>query len=210
MPFTTAHPAEDFALLSAASRPPGERGGRQAAFWMLGLALLTVLTVFALAWYLHRVEVQDEERRRSADAQWLEQSVHFHFRRLEDDLAQRARQIAIDGPQALQTPGQGEADTHPSGLLWRSPGVVQAQAWLAQPGDARGSAGDLQAWRSDIASSADNQQQLRLLQDTAAHLRRASYAGPLRGADGGAPDRVWLAVPSFDGMRLVGLYVVAL
>jgi len=128
VPNTATHPAEDFALLSAASRASGERSGRQAAFWMLGLALLTVLTVFALAWYLHRVEVQDEERRRSADAQWLEQSVQFHFRRLEDDLAQRARQLAIDGPQALQTPGQGEADTRPAGLLWRSLGVVQAQA----------------------------------------------------------------------------------
>ncbi|MBN9329557.1 MAG: hypothetical protein ABT03_11865 [Comamonas sp. SCN 67-35] len=210
MPNTATHPAEDFALLSAASRASGERSGRQAAFWMLGLALLTVLTVFALAWYLHRVEVQDEERRRSADAQWLEQSVQFHFRRLEDDLAQRARQLAIDGPQALQTPGQGEADTRPAGLLWRSLGVVQAQAWLAQPGDARGSAGDLQAWRADMASSADNRQQLQLLQDTAAHLRRASYAGPLRGPDGHQGDRVWLAVPSFDGLRLVGLYVVAL
>lgn len=210
MPLTAPHPTEDFALLHAATRPLGERGSRRATLWMLGLALLTVLTVLALAWYLHRVEVQEEERRRGADAQWLEQSVQFHFRRLEGDLAQRARQLAIDGPQALQTPGQGEADTHPAGLLWRSPAVVQAQAWLAQPGDPRGSAGDLAIWRADLESNAENHQQLQLLQDTAASLRRASYAGPLRDADGGQDGRVWLAVPSFDGARLAGLYVVAL
>ena len=84
---------DDFALLHAGARPPSERG-RPTLLWMMGLAVLVVAAVVALVWYLNSFETEEEERRRGADAQWLDQSVQFHFRRLEDDLAQKEREFA--------------------------------------------------------------------------------------------------------------------
>ena len=55
-----------------------------------------------------------------------------------------------------------------------------------------------------------NRQALRTLQDIVGILRRASYAGPMRDASGHPTDRVWLAVPYFDGTRLQGMHVAAL
>ncbi len=212
---STAPPSvDDFTLLHAGARALGERN-RRTVLWMMGLALLIIATVLALLWYLQRFERAEEERQRSADAQWLEQSVQFHFRRLEDDVAQRARQVAIEGPQALASSTPGAADGAAAGLLWRAPGVVTARAWLASNSAGAGtpaatSGGDLQAWQDDMNHHGDNATSLRMLQDVAASLRHASYAGPMRRSDGSSGDRVWLAVPSFDGPRLAGLYVVAL
>ncbi|MFZ1500338.1 MAG: ATP-binding protein, partial [Giesbergeria sp.] len=146
-----------------------------------------------------------EERRRGADAQWLEQNVQFHFRRLEYDLAQRARQAALDPAQALRN--VDKAQDAPAGLLWRAPGVVLTQAWIASQG---ASGGDVFHWQEDQALHADNYQTLQTLQDIAGGLRRASYAGPMRRTDGSVTDRVWLGVPYFDGSRLVGIYVAQL
>ena len=194
---------DDFALLHAGARPPSERG-RPTLLWMMGLAVLVVAAVVALVWYLNSFETEEEERRRGADAQWLDQSVQFHFRRLEDDLAQRARQAALDGPRSVRRPGQGDADSTPAGLLWRTPGVVLAHAWLATEG---ASGGDVAAWQDDLARHPENFQALQTLKDIANGLRRASYAGPMRHADGSTTDHVWLAVPYFDGTHLVGLDV---
>jgi len=207
VPLTTPPPYDDFALLHASGRALPDRS-RWTVLWMMGLAVLIVAAVVALVWYLDRFESEEEERRRGADAQWLEQSVQFHFRRLEDDVAQLARQAALDGAQAWDSPraGDGTGDGA-AGLLWRTAGVVLARAWLAEQG---AGAGDLAVWQADEARSEPNRQALQTLQDVVRGLRRASYAGPMRGDDGRSTDRVWLAVPYFDGTRLAGTYVVQL
>ena len=205
MPWTTPQSSDDFALLHASGRSLPDRN-RWTVLWMMGLAVLIVCAVVALVWYLNHFESEEEERRRGADAQWLERNVQFHFRRLEDDLAQRARQVAIDGPQALEA-GRADAQDTPAGLLWRAPGVVLARAWLAGGGQG---AGDVRRWREDQALHPENRQALRTLQDIVGNLHRAGYAGPMRQADGSVTDRVWLAVPYFDGPRLKGIYVAQL
>ncbi len=200
-------PADDFALLHASTRSLPDRN-RWTVLWMMGLAVLVVGAVVALVWYLNHFETEEEERRRGADAQWLEQNVQFHFRRLEDDVAQRALQAALDGTLPGAGPVQsGTANDLPAGLLWRAQGVVQARVWLAHQG---ANLGDVYRWQEDQAQHPENYQMLQTLQDIAGGLRRASYAGPMRRADGSATDRVWLAVPYFDGPRLLGVYLAAL
>lgn len=201
----TPQAPDDFALLHASARPMTDRS-RWTVLWMMGFAVLIVSAVVALVWYLDSFETEEEERRRGADAQWLEQSVQFHFRRLEDDMALLARQAALDGPQTLPSPGQGADGEAPTGLLWRAPGVVLAHGWVtsASSGDAP------PAWEDDMVLHDSNRQALRTLQDIVGNLRRASYAGPMRDASGHPTDRVWLAVPYFDGTRLQGMHVAAL
>lgn len=211
-PACTSHPVpltssalDDFTLLHAGNRAPSERS-RPMVLWIMGLAVLVVAAVVALVWYLNNFETKEEERRRGADAQWLDQSVQFHFRRLEYDLAQNAREAALGANVKHHRTGQEDAtdDDVPAGMLWRAPGVVLAHAWLATHGQ---SSGDVMAWQEDQARNPANFQALQTLQDIASGLRRASYAGPMRRADGSATDLVWLAVPYFDGSRLVGLDV---
>lgn len=204
-----AQSSDDFALLHASKGALSDRS-RWTVLWMMGLAVLVVSAVVLLGWYLDRFETEEEERRRGADAQWLEQSVQFHFRRLESDLAALAQRAALDGPQAtLPYPyaPSGESDSTPAGLLWRTPGVVLAQVWIAAHGP---SVGDVPVWQSDQGQHDDNFQALTSLQDIARHLHRSSYAGPMRGNDGSRSDRVWLAVPYFDAGRLIGIYLAAL
>jgi len=207
VPMTASPPPDDFALLHASKRSLPDRS-RWTVLWMMGLAVLIVAAVLALVWYLDRFESEEEERRRGADAQWLEQSVQFHFRRLEDDVAQLARQAALDGPGSWRARERAAPEGLPAGLLWRAPGVVVAHAWLAEQQGA--SAGDIAAWQEDQLRSESNRQALQTLEDIVRGLRRASYAGPMREADGGSTDRVWLAMPYFDGARLAGIYVVQL
>lgn len=85
---------------------------RWAMVWMVGFAMLVIATVVALAWYLGHFEQEEELRRRGADAQWLEQSVLFHFRRLEDDVARLSQQAALG--HAPPSPNPARACTTPS------------------------------------------------------------------------------------------------
>lgn len=182
---------------------------RWAVVWMMGFAALVIATVVALAWYLDHFEKEEEERRRGADAQWLEQSVLFHFRRLQDDAARLARRAALDGPDALvPAPGQDTYldDDLPVGLLWRSPDTIVAQTWLPAR---QGHDADVPLWREHMALHPSNRQALDTLLDITTGLRRSSYAGPMRNAHGIAGDTVWLAVPYFDDSRLLGNYVLA-
>ncbi len=197
---------QDFALLHASKGSLSDRS-RWTVLWMMGFAVLIVTAVLALVWYLNSFETEEEERRRGADAQWLEQSVQFHFRRLEDDLATLARQSALDAGLARRRAGGGDEDSAPFGMLWREGGVVVAHAWLAAQGPG---SGDVRMWEQDQFLHEGNRQALQTLQDIVRGLRRSSYAGPMRGPDGTPGDRVWLAVPSFDGNRFVGMYVAAL
>lgn|GEM_PF-1808623 len=84
--------------------------------WLLGFLALLVASVVALVLYLQNFEAEEEARQNMADAQWLEQSIAFHFRRLEDDLRSQARRqpdtdTRNDSPQQLH-----------GGLLWSEPG----------------------------------------------------------------------------------------
>lgn len=194
-------------MLHSSRRPAPDRS-RRTLLWMMGLAVLVVGAVLALFWYLNDFETEEEERRRGADAQWLEQSVQFHFRRLEDDAARLAAQALLDGAAHLPAFGQGAASQAPLGLLWRAPGVVQAQAWLTPSGP--GSGGDLAAWRQDWNAHPANAQALQALLQISAGLHRAHYAGPMRAANGASGERIWLAQPLFDGSELRGTLLVAL
>ncbi|MFT7400878.1 MAG: two-component system sensor histidine kinase DctS [Hydrogenophaga sp.] len=197
----------DFDLLQ---RPAGAGVGRvrRAAFWLLGLlALLVVAVVVSLVLYLQRFETEEDLRRQSADAQWLEQGARFHFSRLEDDLqvlAHRTREAP--GTAAMLSAVN-------AGLLLREPGVVQAQGWLPAQPDALA---DRPIARRLLVDAADpvNAEMLAVMQDVASGLRRPAYAGPMRAI--GQPGQVdaamvvWLAVPLFDEGRFSGSYLARL
>lgn len=188
MPDRSPDPSFDFALLrhagpvSAARRPwPGG--------WLLAFLTLVVASVVALVLYLQHFEAEEDARRQATDAQWLEQSVQFHFRRLEDDLRTAARQMnEVQG-----------------GLLWRAPGVLLDQGWVG--------AAQMpvpQRWPVDEGTHAQNAQALATMYSTAKGLRRSAYAGPMVQASGALTDTVWLAVPYFERGQFVGNYVAAL
>jgi two-component system sensor histidine kinase DctS len=123
---------------------------------LLGLLALLVVAVISLLVYLNNFEADEVARRRAADAQWLEQSVQFHFRRLEDDLLVLARQAA--SPTVKQSPGQ----TLQGGLLWREPGVLLDRGWIA----ARPPGGAPQApirWPADHQAHPENAQALQIM-----------------------------------------------
>jgi two-component system, LuxR family, sensor histidine kinase DctS len=203
-----AAPPFDFDLLQRPASATAGRG-RRAALWLLGLLLLLVVAVVSLVVYLQRFEAEEDLRRQSADAQWLEQSGRFHFRRLEDDLqvlAHRTREAPSDGM------------TWPlvainAGLLLREPGVVQAQGWLPAQPDA---GADQPIARRLLADTAEpvNADMLAVMQDVASGLRRPAYAGPLSvvGQPGQADAAmvVWVAVPLFDQGQFSGSYLARL
>lgn len=63
------------------------RASRRALYGLSGLLLLVLVSMALLVWFLRQVEAEEADRQRSADAQWLDQSLRFHFRRLEADVA---------------------------------------------------------------------------------------------------------------------------
>lgn len=192
--------SRDFSLLQRTTRSPTGRN-RRALWWLLGLLLLLVASVLALVLYLNNFEAQEDERRRAADAQWLEQGAQFHFRRLEDDLLVLARQVVLGGG-AAPVLDQG-------GLLWRAPGAVVSHGWLAAtPQD--GQNHPPARWTLDWSAHPANAQVLATMKNIASGLRRAAYAGPMRQADGTVGDVVWLAVPFFERGQFAGNYLAAI
>ena len=195
----------DFALLQ---QLPGQAlRSRRTLWWLLGLLLLVVASVVALVLYLHAFEQEEEERRRVSDGQWLEQSVRFHFLRLEEDLRVLAR-------QALQQPG-GSAGHTPvlhGGLLWDQPGAVLWHGWQPRQHTAQrhSTAALPDPLRAAYAAHPLNAEALSAMQDVAVGLRRSSYAGPMRNAQGQPTDTVWLAVPYFERGEFLGNYMAAL
>lgn len=181
-------PTFDFALLRNTSQGSATRNP-WPGLWLLGFLALVVASVVALVLYLQHFEMEEDARRQAADAQWLEQSVQFHFRRLEEDLRVAARQSKdVQG-----------------GLLWREPGVLLDQGWVGAeqtPLPPR--------WRVDERTHAQNAQALATMQATTRGLRRSAYAGPMLEASGALTDTVWLAVPYFERGQFVGNYAAAL
>ncbi|OQW87908.1 MAG: hypothetical protein BWK72_11480 [Rhodoferax ferrireducens] len=199
----------DFGLLQkTVARPSGRN--RVTLLWLLGLLALLLGSVVALLLYLNNFEEEEAARRRAADAQWLEQSVQFHFRRLEDDLLVLARQAVLQASNAAAQLALSPA-TLPvvqGGLLWREPGVLLSSGWIPA-----GQLGNLQLgperWQLDRETHPDNAQALTLMQTTTQGLRRSAYAGLMLRPDGTATDVIWLAVPFFDRGEFAGNYLAA-
>jgi two-component system, LuxR family, sensor histidine kinase DctS len=195
-------PAFDFSTLASADAPQPGRNLR-AQLWLLGFLALLVASVVALGLYLQNFESEEEARQNMADAQWLEQSIAFHFRRLEDDLRSQARRLR-DTEDRSATPQQIHG-----GLLWSEPDVILARGWL----DAQGPQvllGDLARLATDGLAHPENAAALAAMRDIAQNLRRPSYAGPMRKPDGSEDDVVWLAVPAFERGEFVGNYLAAI
>ena len=205
MPLLTPPPL-DFALLQ--QQLPGQAPrSRRTLWWLLGLLLLVLASVVALVLYLNAFEHEEEERRRVSDGQWLEQSVRFHFLRLEEDLRVLAR-------QALQRQDAGAQVESPvtnlhGGLLWGQPGAVLWHGW--QPRYSSNADAALpEGLRQARAAHPWNAEALSSMLDIAVGLRRSSYAGPMRDAQGHPTDRVWVAVPYFERGEFLGNYMAEL
>lgn len=205
-PVPAAEQLLDFALLQqSVSRHAGRN--RITLLWLLGLLVLLVGSVVSLLLYLNDFEADETSRRHAADAQWLEQSVQFHFRRLEDDLLVLARQAVS------QTGNSGDpvapGNSMQGGLLWREPGVLLSSGWIAA-----GQLDDLRLgpkrWQLDRESNNANAQTLATMQTTTQGLRRSAYAGVMLRDDGTPTDVVWLAVPFFDRGQFAGNYLAAI
>ena len=210
-PRPPATPPLDFALLQ---HPAGQvLRARRTLWWLLGLLLLVVASVVALVLYLHAFEQEEEERRRVSDGQWLEQSVRFHFLRLEDDLRARARQALQPVPAEPGWPASGAVQ---GGQLWTQPGAVLWHGWQPRPGSTGpapgvgGGAALPPGLRQARTAHPWNAEALASMFDIAVGLRRASYAGPMRTAQGLPTDTVWLAVPYFERGEFLGNYMAAL
>ena len=212
-------PPLDFALLHPL---PGQAlRSRRTLWWLLGLVGLVVASVVALVLYLHAFEQEEDERRRVSDGQWLEQSVRFHFLRLEEDLRVLAR-------QALQRPGTAPpalpgTATVQGGQLWTQPGAVLWHGWQPRQGsnsnsNSNSSTPNAVSGGTDLPASLRqaqgahpaNAEALASMVDIAIGLRRASYAGPMQDAQGQPLDTVWLAVPYFERGEFLGNYMAAL
>ncbi|MDI1245000.1 MAG: PAS domain S-box protein [Rhodoferax sp.] len=196
----------DFALLQQSAARTGGRN-RRALWWLLGLLALLLGSVVTLLLYLNNFEAEEAARRRAADAQWLEQSVQFHFRRLEDDLLVLSRQTVQQstGVGGLQ---QDQSPELKAGLLWREAGVILSRGWIpaGQLSDPRVGP---ERWSIDWHAHPDNAEALALMQSTSQGLRRAAYAGLMLNGAGQPTDVVWLAVPFFDRGQFAGNYLVA-
>ena len=215
------HPSPpDFGLLQQSTAGQGLRSRRTLAL-LLGLLLLVVASVVALVLYLNAYERGEDERRRVADGQWLEQSVRFHFSRLEDDLVVLARQATLSSA-TTHTLAPAQRPSMQGGLLWNEPGAVLWHGWLHQPTTQPNTHPDLNAnplprptgrperWLDDEARHPDNGEALASMLDIAVGLRRSAYAGPMRLGNGEASDVVWLTVPFFERGTFMGTYVAAL
>ncbi|MBY0453463.1 MAG: PAS domain S-box protein [Burkholderiaceae bacterium] len=191
-------PPIDFALLELDTRPSSALH-RRAIVWLVGMLLLVAVSTVVLALFLRSVETEEEARQRSADAQWLDQTLRFHLRRLEGDLAVLAL-------QTQRTDGAVAPALH-AGQLWRSPAVVLHHGWVAagsphwQPflqvgGASRGETGGTETFATML--------------ETTRGLQRAAYGRPLPDAQGAADKILWLAVPLFEQGRFLGDYVATI
>jgi two-component system sensor histidine kinase DctS len=209
-PASAAEKSLDFALLQQSVVRTSGRN-RLALWWLLGLLLLLLGSVVTLLLYLNRFEAEEAARRRAADAQWLEQSIQFHFGRLEDDLLELARDTVMRAANP-RTDSSGVAKLEPpkstAGLLLREPGVVIFRGWLPA-GKLSDDTLALERWQVDRQAHAENAESLDLMQSTSKGLRRPAYAGPMLQKDGQMTGVVWLAVPLFERGQFVGNYLAS-
>jgi two-component system, LuxR family, sensor histidine kinase DctS len=207
------------------------QGGGARARWplwsVIALLVLVTATALSLVLYLRAFEAQETQRRRSADALWLEQGVQFHFRRLELDLNTQARRslanaVPVTPPKASSEINVGTSRDEDAsvptpaaqgGQLWSASGVVLAHGWSGDS-DAHLIADDTprvdRALALDRQAHADNAAALDTLRRITLGLQRASYAGPMLDSQGHHTDVVWLSMPVFERGNLVGSYLARL
>lgn len=198
---SATHTSLDFALLNQALPSTGLRS-RRMLLLLAGMLALVTAAVVTLVLYLQQHERAETARNRAADGQWLEQSVRFHFNRLEEDLLALARQAVAGSPHSAPPSMLG-------GQIWNTPSAVQWHGWLP---DVTASA--TSNWPEVGAVHArthpDNADLLASMLEVAKGLRRSAYGGPLKQTDGTATDVVWLAVPFFERGQYKGVYVAVL
>lgn len=195
-------PAVDLDPLDLDARQ-ASASSRRALLWLAGLLTLVTVCIVLLVLFLRDVEAQEEELRRAADAQWLEQTLRFHFQRLERDLAQLDSAQPAPGtppPQPLQPPR--------AGLLWRGEGVIAWQGWLAS--EQQDHPGQWPAIMAATELQPEDSGTLAVMLDTGRGLQRPAYAGPLRGHQRPGDALLWLAVPRFEQGRFLGNQVAAI
>jgi two-component system, LuxR family, sensor histidine kinase DctS len=161
---------------------------RRTQIWLGVLLVLVMVSTVMLALFLQTEENREKNRQRAEDTEWLEQSLSFHFHRLESDLATMA--------QAVRQQGQRDVELPRSGSLWRSTGVITAQGWVAPTKAAQ-----------QFRVNPDTQGLFDVMLDTARALQRPWYAGPLQHAGSLSNHQLWLAVPVFEQGRFAGNYV---
>ena len=190
---------------------------------VVGLLALVAVTAVLLVLYLRAFEAQETQRRRSADALWLEQGVQFHFRRLELDLSSQARRSLIvaaaapaQAPEAdnVALPDDDTTRVPPrppqGGQLWSAPGVVLAHGWAGETATTLIAADPPRADAAlllDRQAHPDNEMALQTQRRITLGLQRASYAGPMLDSEGKSTDIVWLSLPVFDRGNWVGNYL---
>ena len=196
-------PTIDFAVLDLDTRLLSALN-RRAMTWLMGMLVLVAASIVLLASFLRTVEAQEEDRSRTANAQWLDQTLRFHFRRLERDLGVLA--VHAQRRDGISLPPLS------GGQLWRTAGVISAQGWLAA--DPASVVAPIARWPSFLKAAAqdpDHAQTLTSMLQTTRGLQHAAYAGPLlqEGARHVGPT-LWLAVPVFERERFAGDYVVVI
>ncbi|MEX1165975.1 MAG: hypothetical protein WEK74_03745, partial [Hydrogenophaga sp.] len=203
----------DFELLTRLDNGTDGRG-RRATAWLLGLLLLVVVSVVALVLYWQTFEAEEDQRRRTADSQWLEQAARFHFRRLEDDLQVLAHRARDAAGAANALPATNATQLTDAGLLLREAGVVLVHGWLAADTPLHGSPIG-RVLQADAQEQLVNADVLAVMQDVARALHRPAYGGPLlqtdaRKKEDATQQVVWLAVPVFDRGEFSGNYLARL
>ncbi|MBC7619555.1 MAG: PAS domain S-box protein [Candidatus Saccharibacteria bacterium] len=175
---------------------------KRAMRWLVGMLVLVGVSIALLAVFLRDVEMQEEDRRRTADAQWLDQTLRFHFRRLEGDLSVMAL--------LAQRPAPEQAPELRPGALWQISGVMRYHGWLAADRYGKPASWPTalqEAAAQDSTGSAGGA--LLTMLETARGLQRAAYAGPLPGGAKSPQHTLWLAVPLVEQGRFLGAYIAA-
>lgn len=176
------------------------RAGRRALYGLLGLLLLVLVSMVLLVWFLRQVEAEEADRQRSADAQWLDQSLRFHFRRLEADVAGLLPQVGVAAVPMDTLP-------HRAGALWRG-GAVRAHGWW--PAEQQAFVARWPHWVQAELGTPEQADALVVMLNTARGLRRPTYAGPwVRSTTPGGDTVLWLAYPWWEGEHFRGSYVLA-
>lgn len=173
---------------------------KRAMRWLVGMLVLVGVSIVLLVVFLQDVEKQEEDRRRTADAEWLDQTLRFHFRRLEGDL----------GVLALlaQRPAPEQAPALRAGALWQSNGVVAYHGWL--PAARYSKPSNWPTALGEAAAQVSSAGALQTMLETARGLQRAAYAGPLPSGAGNQQHTLWLAVPLVEQGQFLGAYVAAI
>ena len=152
--------------------------------------LLLIVMMGTLVMYLRSFETEETQRQQAADGQWLEQSVLFHFRRLEEDLRSRVAQgLSASGAPSRQ------------GLLMSTSGVIQNILWIPE-----GHLEQTQVLKGQSQALRVDSFDLSIMLDIAKELQRAAYAPE---SVPGKPSEVWVAVPVLDQRAQFSGHVVA-